>query len=156
MEIQHTLANLDSIIGMVDMPPIKVALQAVAHKLRFPMKDILEKVPGDTLSARARAIGVSRQTMYVWAEERFRPTLAQARIISELSDVPVEQIVDDGFVEGWSDAGKKVAKKVAKVARRSAKAKAHPKRGSGATRRRMVAKPKRARKTGKLHKRAGR
>jgi DNA-binding XRE family transcriptional regulator len=155
LDRQTTIDNIDSIIGMVTLAPLKHALRGVAHKLRYPMTDILAKVPGETLSARARQIGVSRQTMYVWAEEKFRPTPAQAKIISKLTGVPVEHIVDDGFVEGWNDARKKAAKKTAKVAARGKKTKAGAKRGrAGGTRSRMVAKPKRAGNAGKARKRA--
>jgi DNA-binding XRE family transcriptional regulator len=155
LDHQTTINNLDSIIGTLPLATLKRELQAIAHKLRYPMADILAKVPGDTLSARARKIGVSRQTMYVWAEEKFRPTLPQARTIAKLTGVPVEQIVDDGFVENWSDARKKIAAKAAKVARRSAKAKSRAKRGAGGggARRGVVAKPKRARKPRKVHQR---
>ncbi|HEX3524863.1 MAG TPA: hypothetical protein VHT52_22595 [Stellaceae bacterium] len=155
LDHQTTIDNLDSIIGTLSLATLKRELQAVAHKLRYPMADILAKVPGDTLSDRARRIGVSRQTLYVWAEEKFRPTLKQARMIAKLSGVPVEQIVDDGFVEGWDDARKKIAAKAAKVAARGKKTKARAKRGSaGGARPRVVAKPKRARNARKTHKRA--
>jgi DNA-binding XRE family transcriptional regulator len=153
-ERQTTIDNIDSIIGMVTLAPLKHTLRGVAHKLRYPMADILAKVPGETLTERARKIGVSRQTLYVWAEEKFRPTPRQAKVIAKLTGVPVEHIVDDGFVEGWNDARKTVAKKTAKVAARSPKKKADPKRGNGTARRRVVAKPKRARNARKTHKRA--
>ena len=65
-------------IQKAPLAALAVDLRAVAHKLRYPMADILAKVPGDTLAERARNIGVSRQTMYVWAQERFRPGGAQA------------------------------------------------------------------------------
>jgi DNA-binding XRE family transcriptional regulator len=155
MLITTTVESLDDIIGRLTLAPLKRELQAVAHKLRYPMADILAKVPGDNLTARARKIGVSRQTLYVWAEERFRPTARQAKIIAKLTGVPIEQIVDDGFVEGWSDARKKIAKKAAKVAARADKTKARAKRGgTGGARPRVVAKPKRAGNARKARKRA--
>jgi DNA-binding XRE family transcriptional regulator len=156
MLITTTVESLDAIIGRLTLAPLKRELQAVAHKLRYPMADILAKVPGDNVSARARKIGVSRQTLYVWAEERFRPTARQARIIAKLTGVPIEQIVDDGFVEGWSDARKKTAKKAAKVAARGDKKTGRAKRGAspGPSGRRVVVKPKRAGNARKAHKRA--
>jgi DNA-binding XRE family transcriptional regulator len=93
-----------SLLILVDkapLPAIASDLRAVAHKLRHPMADILAKVPGDTLAARARAIGVSRQTMYVWAQEKFRPSTEQATIIAGLTGVPIDEIRD--YQEGKDD-----------------------------------------------------
>jgi DNA-binding XRE family transcriptional regulator len=97
-------------------PGLAIDVLAVIHKARYPMADILAKVPGDSLAARARAIGVARQTMYVWAQERFRPSREQAAIIAELTGVPVEQIGE--YQEGKHDgAGKTPRKKTAPVAK---------------------------------------
>ena len=114
--------SLQTEIDNAKLTGIRVDLLAVAHKLRFPMADILAKVPGDTLAARARAIGVSRQTMYVWAQERFRPSTDQARIIADLTGVPINQIRDyqEGDHDGTDGAGKtprKTRARLAKVSR---------------------------------------
>src|SRR5580693_7237242 len=95
-----------SLLILVDkapLPAIASDLRAVAHKLRHPMADILAKVPGDTLAERARKIGVSRQTMYVWAAEKFRPSTDQAR-------------KDDGS-NGAGKAARKARPRVAKASR---------------------------------------
>jgi DNA-binding XRE family transcriptional regulator len=96
-------------------------LRAVAHKLRYPMAAILAKVPGDTLAERARQIGVSRQTMYVWAQERFRPSTEQATTIAKLTGVPVEQIMayQEGKDDGTNGAGKPARKTRARLAKAS-------------------------------------
>jgi DNA-binding XRE family transcriptional regulator len=155
LDPQITINKLDGIIKRVALAPLKQTLRGVAHKLRYPMADILAKVPGETVAERARKIGVARQTLYVWADERFRPTARQAQIISKLTGVPVEHIVDDGYTEGTNDTGKTVAETAAKVAARGEKKAARPKRGSGGgTRPRVVAQPKRAGNARKTHKRA--
>jgi DNA-binding XRE family transcriptional regulator len=149
-----TLESIETIIALQTLEAVRRDLQAVAHKLRYPMTDILAKVPGDTLTERARKIGVSRQTMYVWAEEKFRPTGAQAKTISKLTGVPVEQILNHG-AEERNDTRKKGPTKAPKVAARGKKTKARPKRGrAGGARPRVVAEPKRARNARKAHKRA--
>jgi DNA-binding XRE family transcriptional regulator len=96
-------------------------LLAVAHKARYPMAAILAKVPGDTLAERARKIGVSRQTMYVWAQERFRPSSEQAAIIAKLTGVPIEQIRDyeEGKDDGTNGAGKTPRKTRTRLAKAS-------------------------------------
>ena len=76
MDFQQVLGTA---IQKAPLPALARDLRAVAHKLRYPLADILAKVPGDTLAERARKIGVSRQTMYVWAQERFRPSSAAGR-----------------------------------------------------------------------------
>jgi DNA-binding XRE family transcriptional regulator len=113
-----------SLLILVDkapLPAIASDLRAVAHKLRHPMADILAKVPGDTLAARARAIGVSRQTMYVWAQEKFRPSTEQATIIAELTGVPIDEIRDyqEGKDDGTNGAGKAPRKTRPRLAKAS-------------------------------------
>jgi DNA-binding XRE family transcriptional regulator len=112
--------SLQQEIDNAKLTGIRVDLMAVAHKLRFPMSDILAKVPGETLAARARAIGVSRQTMYVWAQERFRPSTEQAQIIADLTGVPIAQIRD--YQEGYHDGTNGARKTPRKTRVRMAKA----------------------------------
>lgn len=73
---------------------VRHSVMQTIHILRYPMKDILDKIPGQTLKERAEAVGVSRQTMYVWANECFRPQVELATRISNLTGVPVWQIRD--------------------------------------------------------------
>jgi DNA-binding XRE family transcriptional regulator len=102
------LQELEKLADQMPQPAIRHSILMTAHVLRYPMADILAKVPGSTLKDRAKAIGVSRQTMYVWAHEKFRPGLDQAVIISKLTGVPVWKIrdlqVDDGDDAGATGA----------------------------------------------------
>jgi DNA-binding XRE family transcriptional regulator len=109
---------LEFAVDKAPLPALARDLRAVAHKLRYPLADILAKVPGDTLAERARKIGVSRQTMYVWAQERFRPSHAQASIIAELTGIPVEQIGEyQEGKDGGNGAGKTPRKEIKRVAK---------------------------------------
>jgi DNA-binding XRE family transcriptional regulator len=112
---------LASAVQKAPLPALANDLRAVAHKLRYPMAEILARVPGDTLAERARRIGVSRQTMYVWAAEKFRPSTEQATIIAELTGVPIEQIRDyqEGDHDGTDGAGKTRRKNIVRVAKAS-------------------------------------
>jgi DNA-binding XRE family transcriptional regulator len=96
-------------------PPLLRDLRMVIHKATYPMRDILAKVPGDSLTDRAKKLKVSRQTMYVWASEKFRPTRVQAKRIARVTGVPIEHILDDGFEVG-DDTGRKARKKAPRVA----------------------------------------
>jgi DNA-binding XRE family transcriptional regulator len=119
-DIMNFQQALDMAIIKAPLPAFERDLMIVVHKLRHPMAAILARVPGDTLAERARRIGVSRQTMYVWAQERFRPSSLQARIISNLTGVPVAQIAE--YQEGKNEtrdngAGKPARKTAARVAK---------------------------------------
>lgn len=132
--------GLQQAINEAELPGIRVDLLAVAHKLRYPMTDILAKVPGDTLAERARQIGVSRQTMYVWAQERFRPGGDVAAKIAELTGVPIEQIIE--YQEGKDDghgAGKPPRKARPRMAKNGKRLSAR-KTGAGAERGRVALK----------------
>src|SRR3984885_7289433 len=119
---------LATAIQKAPLPALANDLRAIVHKLRHPMADILAKVPGDTLSERARAIGVSRQTMYVWAQERFRPSTAQAAIIAELTGIPAEEIGDYQEGKRENGAGKTPRKTRRRVVKASRSVPAGPKR----------------------------
>jgi DNA-binding XRE family transcriptional regulator len=118
MDFQQVLATA---VQKATLPALASDLLAVAHKLRYPMAAILAKVPGDTLAERARQIGVSRQTMYVWAQERFRPSSEQAAIIAKLTSVPIDQIMayQEGKDERTNGAGKTPRKARARMAKAS-------------------------------------
>lgn len=99
--------SLQQEIKNATLPGIRDDLIAVAHKLAHPMAAILAMVPGESLAERARAIGVSRQTMYAWAQERFRPDKELAQKIAGLTGIPAEHIGDyrEGKRDGNGGAG---------------------------------------------------
>lgn len=57
-----------------------------------PMAHILARVPGESVSARARLLGVSRQTYYGWLNGRWRPNIQQAKKIAEVTGIPAGEI----------------------------------------------------------------
>ena len=61
-------------------------------QLRYSMESILKKVPGDTVTEKAAACGVSRQAYYAWCNGISRPSLPQAKILSKMVGLTVEQI----------------------------------------------------------------
>lgn len=100
--------------------PLQREMKMVLHKITYPMEKILAKVPGETLAERARALKVSRQTMYVWLNEKFRPTLVQAKRISRVTGVPITHIIDNGW-EVELDLRAKARAKAARMAARREK-----------------------------------
>jgi DNA-binding XRE family transcriptional regulator len=145
--------QLDQLAAAVTIPALQQEFRALIHKLRYPMRDILAKVPGDTIADRARTIGVSRQTMYIWTDEKFRPAPAVAKRISKLTGVPAEHIRD---LEDGHDTGGSPRKAAAKLAGGGKAASAvHGRTGRGSGPRRVVAAQKRSRVLRKVRKRTG-
>ena len=114
---------LNQFLSLTEQMPLSIQREAgmVVHKMTHPMRDILAKVPGDSLTDKAKKLKVSRQTFYVWLNERFRPTLRQAKRISKYTDVPVSHIVDNGFEGTPNVTRRKAPKKTAHLATRRTK-----------------------------------
>lgn len=108
------LKTLNSLIAH-QPAPLRREIEMVAHKLKYPMADILAKMKLGSVSEQARKLKVSRQTIYVWTSERYRPTSLQAKRIAKLTGVPIENIIDNGF-EVKRDARRKANAKAARLA----------------------------------------
>jgi DNA-binding XRE family transcriptional regulator len=140
MDNQQELELLEQLGAMIAHETIKRDLNAVAHKLRYPMVAIVDKVPGEGVGAKAKAIGVSRQMIYVWMAEKARPDATQARMISKLTGIPADHILANGFKEDTGDTRRKRAKARGKLAKDGASVSARP-TGTRAKSRRVAAKP---------------
>jgi hypothetical protein len=139
MDNKQAIERIIQAADDIELGALKLDLAAVVHKLRFPMADILARVPGDSLVAQAKAIGVSRQTMYVWKRETARPNAEQARTIAKLTGIPIAHIRADGFMEGI-DGRRPGAQTRRRVAKDGGGLPPRPKR-LRAKRRRVVSKP---------------
>jgi transcriptional regulator with XRE-family HTH domain len=79
-------------LGLTDL------MAEVRARLNKPMADILRKVPGATVKARAERIGVSRQAYYDWLKGLYRPTGQQSKRLQRLTGIPAEVIRGKGEV----------------------------------------------------------
>ena len=72
------------------------ALVKLQQRLARPaLGPILAKVPGATVSAKARAIGASRQAYQRWRDGSARPSIQYARRIAELTGHAVADIIGE-------------------------------------------------------------
>lgn len=115
-DYQMALGFLAKAQAAIPFDVLRRDVEAIAHKLRHPMADILEKIPGDGYRERAEAIGVKRQTVYLWAEEKFRPNAEQAAVIAKLTGEPAAHIRADGFKEGDGDTRRTATQAAKKLA----------------------------------------
>lgn len=79
-------------IGLLDI------VAEVRARLNKPMADILRRVPGATVKAKAERIGVSRQAYYDWLKGLYRPTGQQSKRLQRLTGIPAELIRGKGEV----------------------------------------------------------
>jgi transcriptional regulator with XRE-family HTH domain len=96
MRIQNTEQVLKAVERLMKVAPSS-SLERFAIRMRsrmnaMPMADILAKMPGDTITAKARALGVSRQTIHYWLNGETRPDDVQARKLEKLTGFSVAVI----------------------------------------------------------------
>jgi hypothetical protein len=63
--------------------------------VRRPMDEILNRVPGDNVAAKARTCGATRQTYYSWLDG-VRPTIRHATKLAQITGFSVAEIRGDG------------------------------------------------------------
>lgn len=87
--------------AVIDMLPLeddmpdkrsRVLLRKLRFELRNPMANILARIPGNSVAAKARVLGIARQTYYQWLRGDARPNAAQARKLSRVTKIQHEQI----------------------------------------------------------------
>jgi hypothetical protein len=139
MDRSQELELIQQLGALITHETIKRDLNAITHKLRYPMVDILDKVPGEGMSGKARALKVSRQTLYVWMDEKARPNEAQAKLITNLTGIPAAHILANGYKEETDDTARKRPKTRRKLAKDSQGVPARP-TGTRAKRRRVGTK----------------
>lgn len=71
---------------------LATARTLMARITMVPMNDILAKVPGETQIAKARHLGVSRETLYGWVTGRSRPYPEQAKKLQDITGIPAHEI----------------------------------------------------------------
>jgi hypothetical protein len=85
------IAILDSLANDPS-PGIKRRARELRDRLSVrPMKEILARVPGTTVTTRARVCGVSRQTFYTWMNGA-RPKKAQAAQLAKITGFTIAEI----------------------------------------------------------------
>lgn len=58
----------------------------------LPMSQVIARVPGGSITAKARNIGVSRQTLHYWLDGAMRPDEKHAKTLARLTGLDVAAI----------------------------------------------------------------
>jgi DNA-binding XRE family transcriptional regulator len=56
------------------------------------MAQVLAKVPGKTVKAKAKLVGVTRQAWYQWLDRTARPNATRARQLAKITGYSAEEI----------------------------------------------------------------
>lgn len=64
-------------------------------RLALPIEAVLKRVPGKTVTEKAKRIGISRQAYYTWLTGRARPSEEQAYRLAEITKLSASKI------RGW-------------------------------------------------------
>ena len=57
-----------------------------------PMSEVIAKVPGNSIPAKARALGTTRQTVHYWLDGRMRPRPAMAKKLERITGISAAEI----------------------------------------------------------------
>jgi DNA-binding XRE family transcriptional regulator len=64
----------------------------IHDRVALPMHVVLAKVPGLSVAAKCRAVGVSRQAYYYWIRGYSRPNVIQSRRLAKLTGLNADDI----------------------------------------------------------------
>jgi hypothetical protein len=86
------LKLLDRLIAELPDDNTRTLARALRVRIQLPMAEVLEKVPGASIAAKARAVGVTRTAYYGWLSGAARPQTGQAQILEKLTGFPAREI----------------------------------------------------------------
>lgn len=78
--------------AMPNVKPVPLHRKIDSLMRLLPMDEILAAVPGETVMARAKACGISRQTYHYWLKGYYRPNSKQSHRLARLTGYDLDQI----------------------------------------------------------------
>lgn len=92
-ETERAIRLAERLIKLDTSPSLTRHAERIRQRLSaMPMRHIVMKVPGETIVAKARILGVTRQTIYYWLREETRPDPEQAKKLSRLTGINADVI----------------------------------------------------------------
>jgi hypothetical protein len=89
---EKALKLVERLIEIAPDAGMKRRAMKLAAKLALPIDEILAKVPGNSVIAKAKAIGVTRQAIYSWRDGVCRPNRKQAKRIERLTGFDADDV----------------------------------------------------------------
>ena len=90
--LRRARRHVEALLKLDLYKDVRESAEELQRRLQLPLTEALSKVPGESIAARARRLGITRQTYYQWLNGRARPNNEMARRLSELTGIPESQI----------------------------------------------------------------
>lgn len=97
--IREAKRLIDQLIKISPNADLTRRAQRMRSRISLPMDLVIAKIPGETLIAKAKRIGVKRQTLYYWSTGKVRPGKRKARLLAQLTGY------DYALIRGLADDG---------------------------------------------------
>jgi hypothetical protein len=88
----RALELVERLIKLSGDPKVRSRAMRMHSRIKLPMSQVLQKVPGDSIIEKAKLLEISRQTWYVWLSGATRPNLAKARQLERITGYTVAEI----------------------------------------------------------------
>jgi hypothetical protein len=88
----RALELVERLIKLSGDPRIRARAMRMHSRIKLPMAKVLERVPGESVIDKAKVLGISRQTWYIWQSGATRPNLAKARQLERITGYSVAEI----------------------------------------------------------------
>jgi hypothetical protein len=89
---ERALELVERLIRMSSDPKVRSRAMRMHSRIKLPMAQVLARVPGESVIDKAKVLGISRQTWYVWQSGATRPNLAKARQLERITGYTVAEI----------------------------------------------------------------
>lgn len=88
LQTRRLLGELEKIAD----PKTAARVKKISDRMKLPMQVVIDRVAGDSIAVKARALRVSRQTVYCWLNGVMRPNESQAKRLAAITGFTVEEI----------------------------------------------------------------
>lgn len=92
-DTERALKLVERLVKIAPSKGLELHAKRIQQRLNaVPMSKVLAKVEAGSIAAKARAIGVSRQTIYYWLNDITRPNEEQAKKLAKLTGFSADEI----------------------------------------------------------------
>lgn len=89
---ERTMKLIERLIEVAPDPVMRTRAEKMLKRMTLPMAEVLAHIPGDTVIARAKHLGVTRQSYYGWLNGTSRPHAKMAKKISAITGYDANEI----------------------------------------------------------------